>query len=330
MTLVRLIFLALLPVAACEAQTSQQPQAPPQPATQEQQQPEPPITQVRKSVVFIQLKCRKGDKEYDVRGTGFFVGFPEPRLGKDLQFVYLVTNRHVALCWDDSGAPMIVESISIRLNRRNGAGDDTAVDLPLSPGGNVPWFLPADDAIDLALLPAVPDQNTYDFKIVPSSIFAGKDVLKENRITEGEPVFFAGFFYQFPGVTRMEPIVRQGIIAMMPHDRIPFVNARENLYLADLHVFGGNSGSPAFIDLGGFHEGSVRLGLDYRLLGVVNGELTEDQNFNLELSTTLTGTQRVNSGISTIVPADDLKALLEDPRLQALRDSAVARQQPKK
>jgi len=288
------------------------------------------MTQVRKSVVFLQLKCRKGNQEYDVRGTGFFVSYPGPRLGNDWQFIYLVTNRHVALCWDDSGAPMTVESISIRLNRRNGTDDDSAVDLPLSAGGNAPWFLPADNSIDLALLPGVPDQNTYDFMVVPSSIFAGKDFLKENRITEGEPVFFAGFFYQFPGVTRMEPIVRQGIIAMMPHDRIPYVNARENLYLADLHVFGGNSGSPAFIDLGVFHEGSVRIGLDYRLLGVVNGDVTEDQNFNLELTTTLTGTQKANSGISTIVPADDLKALLEDPRLQALRDSAVAREQPKK
>jgi hypothetical protein len=265
-----------------------------------------------------------------VRGTGFFVSYPEPRLGKDQSFVYLVTNRHVALCWDDSGAPMIVESVSIRLNQRNGTNDESAVDLQLGPGGNLPWFLPTDGSIDLALLPVLPDQNKYDYKIIPSSIFAGRDVLEEQRITEGEPVFFAGFFYQFPGVTRMEPIVRQGIIAMMPHDRIPFVNAKENLYLADLHVFGGNSGSPAFIDLGGFHEGSVRIGLEYRLLGVVNGELTEDQNFNLELSTTLTGTQRANSGISTIVPADNLKALLEDPRLQALRDGEVARQQLKK
>jgi hypothetical protein len=225
---------------------------------------------------------------------------------------------------------MTVESVSVLLNRRNGTGDDTAENIVLNPGGNLPWFLPADGSVDLALLPVLPDQNTYDYKILPSSMFAGKDLLKERRITEGEPVFFTGFFYQFPGVTRMEPIVRQGIIAMMPHDRIPFVNARENLYLADLHVFGGNSGSPAFVNLAGYHEGSISTGLDYRLLGVVNGDLTEDQNFNLELSTTLTGTQRANSGISTIVPADDLKALLEDPRLQTLRDNEVARQQQKR
>ena len=62
-------------------------------------------------------------------------------------------------------------------------------------------------------------------------------------------------------------------------------------------------------------------GEDYRLFGVVNGVVLEDEHFNLELSTTLTGTGRANSGISTIIPADELKALLEDPRLQKARDA---------
>ena len=330
MKLSKLASLVLLCAAMCQSQTLQQPPLPQQPTTQEQKRPEPAVTQIRKSVVFIQLKCRKGDQVFDVRGTGFFVSYPEPRLGKDQSFVYLVTNRHVALCWDESGAPMNVESISIRLNQKTATGDDLAVDMPLNPAGNLPWILPQDDSVDLALLPALPDQNTYDFKIIPSAMFAGKDVLKAERVTEGETVLFAGFFYQFPGLTRMEPIVRQGIIAMMPHDKIPFINARESLYLADLHVFGGNSGSPAFIDLGGIHEGSIRTGQDFRLLGVVKGEVTEDQNFNLQLSTTLTGTQKANSGISAIVPVDDLMTLLEDPRLQALRDDEVARQQQNK
>ena len=103
-------------------------------------------------------------------------------------------------------------------------------------------------------------------------MFATKDVLERGHIHEGEPVFFSGFFTQFPGTKRTEPIVRQGIIAMMPDEEIPFVGLARRLYLADMHIFGGNSGAPAFINLAGMHEGSLAVGQDYRLLGIVNGE----------------------------------------------------------
>jgi hypothetical protein len=65
------------------------------------------------------------------------------------------------------------------------------------------------------------------------------------------------------------------------------------------------------------------LGDDYRLLGVVNGLIFEDEHFNLQLTTTFRGSAAANSGISTMVPADELRALLNDPRLQAQRDVAV-------
>jgi hypothetical protein len=218
---------------------------------------------------------------------------------------------------------MQVENINITLNRRQAEGDNFAQDGFLNDHGNVPWIVPQDASVDLAAIPFLPDNTRFDFMTIQLSIFASNDLLKQRRITEGEPVFFAGFFYQFPGTKRMEPIVRQGIIAMMPSEKVPFVGMAERVYLADLHAFGGNSGSPVFFNLGGYHEGHILLGDDYRLLGVVNGGLTEDENFNLELTTTLKGTARANSGISTIVPAHEIQELLDDPRLQKLRDDAV-------
>jgi len=322
MDVTKLIACALaMAVSMCSAKTP--PQTPPQPAPPPD---EPEMTQVRKCVTFIQLRCKDGDNEFDVRGTGFFVGYPDSRLGNERGFIYLVTNRHVAQCWNDSGRPMQVEHISVRMNRRQAEGDSVAVDLPLSQSGNVPWVLPQDVSVDLAAIPLALSVAIFDFKFVPISIFAGEDLLRKEKITEGEPVFFAGFFYQFPGVRRMEPIVRQGIVAMMPQDKVPFVGTAMKVYLADLHVFGGNSGSPAFIDLGGFHGGRISPGGEYRLLGVVNGEVSEDENFNLELTTTLKGTGKGNSGVSTIVPSDELRSLLDDPRLQELRDIVVKAQ----
>ena len=110
---------------------------------------------------------------------------------------------------------------------------------------------------------------------------------------------------------------------MMPDEQIPFVGQPRHLYLADMHVFHGNSGSPAFVNLSGMHNGGLMVGQDYRLLGVVNGEVFEDEDFNLTLTTTVKGKAYANSGVSTIVPVDDLKTLLDDPRLQRMRDDAV-------
>lgn len=316
-----MVFTLAMTVTVCSAQNTPQTTPPP---------PEPAMTQVRKCVTFIQLLCKEGSQEFDVRGTGFFISYPDPRLGKDT-WAYLVTNRHVAQCWNDSGRPMQVERIGIRLNRRQPVDDGIVQDLPLNPHGNVPWVLPLDDSVDLAVLPVAPDVTRFDYMAIPLSSFAGRDVLAQQRITEGEPVFFAGFFYQFPGVKRMEPIVRQGIIAMMPQDKVPFISIAEKVYLADLHVFGGNSGSPAFINLSGLHGSRLSLtGEDFRLVGVVNGTVKEDENFNLELTTTVKGTGKENSGVSTIVPVDELTALLSDPRLQKLRDDALKTAQTQK
>lgn len=328
MTLLKSLFMCALTFAIANGHT--QTLAPPMPNATAATSPaplDPGITQIRKSVTFIQLRCQDGGKEYDVRGTGFFVLYPDERLGKDRSFGYLVTNRHVALCWNDLGHPMNVESISITLNRREAQGDSFVQTGYLNDHGNAAWIVPQDPSVDLAALPLLPEDTQFDFKAVPIGMFASADFLKQRRVTEGEPVFFSGFFYQFPGSKRIEPIVRQGIIAMMQDEKIPFVGMAERVYLADLHAFGGNSGSPAFINLGGFHEGNIMSGNEYRLLGVVNGEVTEDENFNLELTNTLKGKGAANSGVSTIVPADELRALLDDPRLRKLRDDRIAGEQ---
>lgn len=325
----KLLPVVLLAVSVCAAQTSIG-AAPPQPASQAvpaQAQPAPPpvppVTLISKSVTFIRLTCRDGVQQFDVRGTGFFVYYPDAGLGKNAGFVYLVTNRHVAECWNESGKPMQVENISITMNRKQPIGDTLAQQGFLNPYGNVSWIFPEDDSIDLAILPFAPDESTFDYIPIPISIFLPDDLLKKQQITEGDQVIFAGFFYQFPGSKQMEPIIRQGNIAMLPVEKFPFLNTSEKVYLADLHAFGGNSGSPVFVNVDGFHNGTLTLGVDYRLLGIINAEVTEDTNFNLILTTTFQGKMKENSGISTIVPADELRALLDDPRLQRLREQAV-------
>ena len=95
------------------------------------------------------------------------------------------------------------------------------------------------------------------------------------------------------------------------------------LYLADVHVFGGNSGAPMFVNLGGLRNGRLAVGSSYLLLGVVSGYFSETADFKLQVATTLTGTTAANSGISIVVPADELKALLDSPEVREQRDAFV-------
>jgi hypothetical protein len=140
------------------------------------------MTQIRKAVAFIKLMCNDGTQELDVRGTGFFVSYPDARLGKDGQFVYLVTNRHVTLCWNDSGQPMRVDRISVALNQRQAESGIFLQEIVLNEHGNVPWIAPQDGSIDLAVLPFVPDPARFDFKVIPITTFATGDVLSQRHI----------------------------------------------------------------------------------------------------------------------------------------------------
>ena len=57
---------------------------------------DPPFTsQIKKAVVFVQTDCQTVKGRESHIGTGFLLFLPEPRIGADRGFQYLVTNRHV-------------------------------------------------------------------------------------------------------------------------------------------------------------------------------------------------------------------------------------------
>ena len=87
------------------------------------------------------------------------------------------------------------------------------------------------------------------------------------------------------------------------------------MYLCDAHIFGGNSGSPVMVSADWLGFGG------YHLLGVVSGYYFEDEDFNLEIATTIKATARANSGIAMVVPVDFIKELLESPSIKGPRDA---------
>ena len=146
--------------------------------------------------------------------------------------------------------------------------------------------------------------------------------MKQYGISEGDTLVQAGYFYPFPGKDRIQPLVRQGILAMLPDEKLPTTMGKDgNLYLADMHVLGGNSGSPVFVNLAGIRRGRFYAGVNVRLLGVVSGYFFEDQDLRLRITTIVEGKAKANSGISAIVPVDELLNLLNKEELRVLRET---------
>jgi hypothetical protein len=315
-TLVLCFHLALLTSFAQQSTPGQPPiataAAPPQTFTE----------QIRNTVAFLTVAYQDGPKAMGAIGTCFFIWVPDNRLGEDQGFVYLVTNRHVAQPGIDIGAAYPVSGAFLRLNLVAPQGDIQSVQERIPLGNQLHWFFPQDEAVDLAILPLAPDKKIYSYQQIQSSLIAGSDRIKAGDVVVGDRVVFAGYFSNFPGLKRIEPIVREGVIAMLPDETLDTtLHKPGQLYLADLHAFHGNSGSPVFVNVGGTpHHGTIMSGDIYLLLGIISGYYPESVGFSVPAATVLTGEVRDNSGIATIIPADELNKLLNSAELQADRE----------
>lgn len=331
--------LVLVAAFTCNAQPQTRPSSnqPPAQATVPQRPASQPAQvsltdQIAKSVAFITVPYGDPTKPGFISGTCFFVGVEDERLGKTTVFSYLVTNRHVATA---EGVPtnQLLPYVYIRANVSQKDGTDLSVDSTVPLAGRVRWYFPEDPTVDLAVLPIAPTRADVDIKEIPTSLLATDEVLKSRAVGIGDAVFFVGFFFQFPGISRIEPIYRGGTIAMMPTDPIKMQDnpddkgIKEHLYLADAHAFHGNSGSPLFVNLGGYRNGTMLLGVPaVYLIGVVNGFIPEATNGKATGAATFEGSegQAANSGILTFVPAQELRDLLYGAPLQGMRDKDVA------
>ena len=264
------------------------------PAPVQASPPEPQLpftTQIKRTVVFIQTDCRHivtAEEAADVNspkkptdsffGTGFFVSIQDKRLPQGV-FGYLITNHHVAQPGIENGHPCEVLDHFVRLNLKEKNQEGSSKLLPL--GNNPGWKFPDNQAVDLAALPFLPDEHVFDFEAIPTGEMATQNTMTALSIAEGDSVVFCGLFIQYGGLTnggltRMEPIVRTGTLAMLPNELLSTTLGKPGrVYLAEAHVFGGNSGSPMFVNVGGIRENGIS-GIAYKLLGVVAGEIFEN------------------------------------------------------
>lgn len=277
---------------------------------------------LRDATTILTVVYKDSGSEKTITGTAFFAAMEDSRLTNGLSFGYLVTNRHMAApATNGVPAPIIREQIKLNLAQPNDAQSDELT-LPLT--GAPAWFFPADPSVDLAVMPMAPSPKTFAYRGIPSSAFATRDVIKSDGITEGDDVILAGFFYPFSGKQKIQPLVRHGIVAMLPDEKVPGTMGAGKLYLIDLHILHGNSGSPVMVCKGSpTPKEIIVIGSGCRLLGVVSGYFYEDEELELRATTPLSGRGKANSGVSAVVPVDELLDLLNTPTLRTLRESQI-------
>jgi Trypsin-like peptidase domain len=259
------------------------------------------------------------------QGTGFFVTVKDPKIPNRVQG-YFVTAKHV-LQTDDQKA--FRSEVLIRLNGVN-EGPAEFVKLPLSTEGkdkNV--FVHADPTVDIAVIPALPDQRRFEFKAIGEEMLTTKEKFKELKIREGSEVFFTGLFAPFVDTKRIYPIVRFGRVALVSDERIDFAGVKAELYLMETSSYGGNSGAPVFFYLGSDREpGSVVVGsVVLELAGVMSGRFNDAIAVEA-VSTSITPFVRPNLGIAGVVPAYKLHEILSSPELVEFRERHSREEQP--
>jgi len=261
-------------------------------------------------------------------GTGFFVGVPDPRIPSGQSIPYLVTNRHVAAALENC-KPLDLQRTYVTMNLKEPVNGNRSSKEPLKVTGQNPWHFPTDGSVDLAVLRFTQLSAKHDHVAIPIDDLLTSSDLSAKGVVPSDRVLTLGLFSQHPGTHGLQPLVREGILAMMPDAPMETTTCKEgSLYLADVHIIPGNSGSPIFIWPTRPESGGITVSGDrtaFGLLGIISGYMYEDQNLTLRPSTNWSGTILGNSEIATVVPAEEIKALLLDPVLKRERDQMFSR-----
>jgi hypothetical protein len=258
-------------------------------------------------------------------GTGFFVDYPDLRLGANQKFSYLVTAKHVLQDVDGTLLP----SISIRLNLKSPVGDSDLgfiEDIPVTDAhGNLLWFQSEDRVEDVAVLPLFPDEDEFDFTTISAKTFLNDRALNSGVVAEGDDLYFIGLMEQYYGTKRNYPLLRRGTLALLTDESIETPSGRQTFFLAELESWPGNSGSPVFLPAGR-RDRSPAAGSPLSFLGMIVGSFLNRYAVPLNgvpSARQLQAGDKANIGVTCIVPAPLIEKVLASPPAQRDRDARM-------
>jgi len=247
-------------------------------------------------------------------GTGFFVSIPSSTYPNQFHHTYAVTNWHVAV----QGSPVI------RVNGRTGP----PVIFPFEPHE---WtFLPNHHdiaAIPVTLNPSIHKVEAINFDGANSFCLTNDDI-QARQISAAEDVFMLGRFIDYDGYEANVPSMRFGNISMMEAHVEQPTGFKGASLVVDMHSRTGFSGSPVFVyrTAGSIFSEAHTLaagGHLLKLLGILWGQFPESWDIKdkpQKQSAVLDGKSVQGwSGMSLVCPAEAIKAVLNEPKLQASR-----------
>jgi hypothetical protein len=256
-------------------------------------------------------------------GTAFFVLYPDLRGGPDYGFMYLVTAKHVLK--DADGR--FLKDIKLRVNLKDGSRAVFITGIPVSDSnGKLTWFQDTNDAVDVAAIPLLPDQHKVDFKAIPRALFVDGATITSQKVTEGDALYFIGLMTQYYGESKNYPVVRRGTLALMTDEQIETPTGLQKAFIAELASWPGNSGSTVFLSLSGLRQGGLALGTNLKFLGILSGSFLNKFKGTMLEATVVEGND-LNTGISFIVPAASVEAVLDSAAAQGSRDAQIQAQQ---
>jgi hypothetical protein len=276
------------------------------------------------------------DTSCPLTGTGFLVLLPTPELGEGRGIPMLVTSKHV-LRHPQLGAPNGVTEYFDKIDafantiQPNPEGSYIA-QIPVQIKASGFLYCSIDNQnpdADVAVCPINIPDSVFDFKSLSPEMFVTQSKIESMKLNETDEVLFSGLFLPYHGAKKNYPIVRHGRLALIPKEKIPWSIpsggvSMQDLYLAEITSWGGNSGSPVFVRLSGAREqGGVMVGVQYLLLGVMQGYFNSERPATLDTAA-ITDTAHLdlklseNSGIAAIVPAQKILDVIAQPRIKAL------------
>jgi hypothetical protein len=276
--------------------------------------------EIRKCVVFLCSRLPSG--AIVMRGTGFLVGV---HLGGTGQMIgYIVTAKHVADLIEGT-------ECGVRINLPSGAAETFWI------GADMQWCRhPSEpDSVDAAVMP-FPFRTDADFRALDYDMFLTDDIIAKADIGPGDQVVTTGLFLPLQ-ISRNEPIVRTGNVAVMPRDRVPRIKIGANVveaevYLVEVRSVGGLSGSPVFVtptirlahpfvtaDASGKEDARCFIlgGTRLYLMGLMHGHWTIEpaEHDRYDFATSTDPIKSIAVGIAVVVPAKKIAEIIDRPDL---------------
>jgi len=118
----------------------------------------------------------------------------------------------------------------------------------------------------------------------------------------------------YPGTNRPEPVTSDGPGGLLP---TTFRRGPGASFLADAHAFGGNSGSPVFVDPTIFGNALYHATIEMVVSSAAWFPRTQT---HAQRDTTISGNLPANSGVSVVGPAFEPEALAGGPDLKEERE----------